>query len=149
MSETAYDESCARRPGDESEPLAIKCRQPYANGVPCESRLVMDAKTVHKLLAMGIDRVDTEVQPSGYVLHRVSFRDQLQDFPLTRRQEHGGLDFPRRSSVLARETAQVISQHWLGDPRTQMRLSAGHRLNGEFELSRGGVLYQIPCRPSS
>src|ERR1700722_4378286 len=73
------------------------------NGVADEFRERCESHFAHDVAAMRLGGVDAYVQCSGNVLIAVSFREQLHDFPLARRQGVRGVGVARFAAKVAVE----------------------------------------------
>jgi len=84
--------------------LTLGRNQAHSNRATDQARDIINAKPLHQLRAMRFNRLHTQLKLMGDFLGAVTFRDQLQDFPLTMGQIVG------RFGSLA-DAMDIISDH--------------------------------------
>jgi hypothetical protein len=101
----------------------------------------MHVELLHNSAAMGIHRVDAQVQHRSDFLVGLAFRDHLQHFAFAAGQQIDGIG----------HVAPVIVEYRVGYPGAQVAFAARDGAHGGQQVARDGVFQQVAVgyRPSS
>src|SRR5688572_11396630 len=106
----------------------VGAHDPGPDGVAHEPRNVVDAQTLHELGPMRLDRLGAQAQTRGDLLGAMPLRDELEYFPLARRQRGHRLD-----AFLA-DATHVRGQDVPRDGGAQVAAAVRHRAEGRLQL---------------
>ena len=101
---------------------------------------VEDLQPLHHLAAMGLDRLDAQLEHEGDFLDRPPFDDELQDLALPRAERVDGAPDRR---VGRGHPGQEAADHHPGHGAADVDLAAQHGPQRQRQLGDGGVLQQV------
>src|SRR3954462_8927500 len=116
----------------------LRTNEPDADRIADQPRDPVDAQALHQLGAVGVDRLDAQVEARGDLLGGEALRDELQHLALAR-----GEDFERLLACSRFSALGVARHHVLRDGGAQPGVATRERAQGHLELCTVGLLEQV------